>query len=64
MKQSVPSAREQYLQGARLGFIDQSLNIEPPKDGYESEPYMKGNAHGRRLWIELENNILIVEVES
>ena len=59
------SATEEFLQGIRLGFIDESLMITGGEACLDpGSPRAKGFAYGRRLWRKAEASVLVVDREG
>jgi hypothetical protein len=59
------SATEEFLQGIRLGFIDESFGIVGNEDCLDpSSPRAKGFAYGRKLWRKAEASVLVVDREG
>lgn len=59
------SAREELLQGIRLGFIDESLMLVGSEGCLiPDSPRAKGYAYGRELWRHAEASVLVIEEEQ
>lgn len=59
------TARDRYLAGLRTGFLEESNGIVEPMPSYpESEPFLTGVEHGRRLWRRQVEVAVVVEPET